>query len=235
MQRLCNCDHLLECIYNAAALLPHMDCDGNTGMRQWPQRFDQLLGRVKAIRRIAEAERDAQCPGSQLLFKKLMDSFELHTVELRHAEARGAGTDRPTSGQHRRIDPSGLRLCGFEIRGKRGKILVLRQRTRDRRQIGPNLFLICTAARRHGQTAVAVHDRGQSLLQLQLAEARPENGRVRVTVDIDEARRHILPCRVDHRPGGRCFQLADCRNAAIRNTNVRPIGRTAGTVDDLAV
>ena len=61
----------------------------------------------------------------------------------------------------------------------------------DGRFIGPRL-------RGQGQTAVAVADGGDALKQVAVPVARPEQGRVRVPMEVQKAGADGLPGGVDH-------------------------------------
>ena len=133
------------------------------------------------------------------------------------------------------MDGAGRVFCGAQIGCEAGKIGILRQRAGDRRQIRLDLFFVCTGAWCDGQAAVAVDDRGQALPQFELAEVRAEERCVGMAMDIDEARRDVLPCRVDHRSGGSILEIADSGDFSVRDGNVGAHGGRAGTVDELSI
>lgn len=77
MQCLCDGDHFAERVDHAAAFLPHMDCDGNAGIFKRLKRFDERFGRIEAVRRVAEAQRNAERACSKLLLDQAVDLSHL--------------------------------------------------------------------------------------------------------------------------------------------------------------
>ena len=87
------------------------------------------------------------------------------------------------------------------------------------------------AHRREGEAAVAVYDRGEALGQLRAAPAWAEERRIRVAVDVDEARSQAAAPRLDDERRARAVQRADGRYAPAVYGEVGGIGRAAGAVD----
>ena len=235
MQCLCDGDHFAERVDHAAAFLPHMDCDGNAGIFKRLKRFDERFGRIEAVRRVAEAQRNAERACSKLLLDQAVDLSHLGRVKLGRAEACRAGADGAAARQHGGVDGAGGLFCSAQIGSEAGKIGVLRQRARNRGQICLDLFFVCTGARRDGQAAVAVDDRGQALLELQLAEMRAEERRVGMAVNVDKAGRNILPCCVKDCPGRSILEITNCGDFSVFNRNIACGRRCAGPVDQSTV
>ena len=234
-QRARDRDHLLERPHHAAALLPHVDGDGNAGILQRPQGLDQRFGRIEAVRCVAEAEGDAKRTRSELPFDQAPDRAQLRRVQRRCGEAGRAGADGAAAGQHSGMDGAGLPAGSIQIGLHRAAVGVCGQLARDRGQIGLDLPAVRSAAGCNRQAAVAVYDRGQTLFELQLAEMRAEERRVGMAVDVDKAGGDGLPCRVDDGPGLCGRQIADGSDLPVCDADVRPAGGAAGAVDELSV
>ena len=113
-----------------------------------------------------------------------------------HAEARRLRANGTAAGKHADVHGQRQRLCRLQIRAHRIRLHPRLQRSGHGREIVKNPLLICPAARRSRQTAIAVYDRRQALTQLGVSKPGTENCRIRVPVNVDKARcdeppRHI--------------------------------------------
>ena len=70
---------------------------------------------------------------------------------------------------------------------------------------------------------------------LPVAEVRAEERCVGMAMDIDEARRNILPCCVKDCPGRSILEIADCGDFSVFNRNIACGRRCASSIDQSTV
>lgn len=73
LQRPGHLHHLLQRRKHPVALLAHMDRDGNAGAPHRRKGADELLRRVEALRRVAQAQGDAQSSSCQRSLQLAVD------------------------------------------------------------------------------------------------------------------------------------------------------------------
>ena len=96
--------HLAQGVHNPVALLAHVH--GHDGFRaaQGLKRTYEALSVVKALRRIAEAERDAYRSPSQRFLQQPVYTGILLSCERKVRKTGGTGAYRTHPGEHERVD-----------------------------------------------------------------------------------------------------------------------------------
>ena len=192
---------------------------------------DELLRRVEALRRIAEAERDTEGPVRQ---RTLQTAVQLRHGLIRIARriAAAVRAHRPAANEHADVQRQrpGAQCVQIGHHGLRGDGRV--DVARDRPEIAPQLRPVRRAERRKRQAAVSVDDGGQPLPQLRAAEAGAEDGGIAVAVDVQKARRDVPPGRVQRLRG--LAAGPDSRDLPAADADIRPERRAAVPIDDRA-
>ena len=212
-----------------------MDRHDHIAARQRAQRLNELVRRVKALRRVAEPERHAQRAVRQCLLHPPVQQLHRVRRQRRASKARHARAQRPAAGEHSQIQRQRLLF-------ERGQVLPhalhahrLRQRTGHRVKIVQDLRAVRLAAWRDRQPAVAVYDRRQSLPQLRAPKAGAKRRRIGVTVDVNKTRRDGFACRVHAHARLRRVKLPDPGDRSVPNGNVGAEARAPRSVDHRAV
>ena len=107
--------HLPGGLHHAAALLAHVDGDGDALPRQGGQGPDQLVGGIEALRRIAQAQGHAQGPVGQSPLQPPVNGGVVLRLQALHLIPGHAGPDGAGSRQHPRVQ-GGCGLGGEILR-----------------------------------------------------------------------------------------------------------------------
>ena len=211
-----------------------MDRDGNAGAPHRRKGADELLRRVEALRRVAQAQGDAQSSSRQRSLQLAVDLIVMGHLQPLRLVARGVGPQRPAADEHPDIDGERLPPNLLEIAVHRRRLDMGRDTAGDGAHVAQDLRLVRRADRRQGEAAVAVDDRRQSLVQLQLAKIRAEYRRIGVPVDINEARRHHKARRRND-PRRRGVDPPDGGNLPALNGDISGKARLPAAVEQHAI
>ena len=220
--------HLLGGRYHAAALLAHVDGDGDALPRQGGQGPDQLIGGIEALRRVAQTQGYPQGTVGQGLLQPPVDGGIMRRLQPLDLVPGRAGPDGTGSHQHPRVQGSGR--LGGKIPRQSLLCRLRRHPAADRLQIRQNGREIFRPHRSAGQAAVAVDDGGEPLAQLQLPEARAEGRGVGVAMDVDKAGSYPFAPGVDDPGGLGLGQRLHRGDFAAGHRHVGPTGGTACAV-----
>ena len=200
-------DHLVDGREQLHGLLPHVDGQDGVRIADGLQGPDQLVGGVVAFRRVAEAQRHARRPVGEGLLEAPMDLGIVLVLQPQLLEPGYARSNGAAARQHEGVHRQGPGLQGAEVIGHgvhRHPLEVAGHRLEiggDGLPVGPRLG-------GQGQAAVAVADGGDPLKQVAVPVAGPEQGPVRVAMEVQKAGAHYLPggvhdlCRTGPRPRG---------------------------------
>src|SRR6185436_8222805 len=101
-------------------------------------------------------------------------------------------------------------------------------------EIADDEVLVFLGAGSQGEAAVAHHDAGDAVIAGRGPERIPEDLRVHVRVAVDEARRDDVAFGVDHLARA-LTNTPDGGDAAVPHSDIGPIPRKPGSIDDRAV
>ena len=223
-------EHLLQRLHDAVALLAHVDGDGPAGPAQGSEGAQQPVGIVKALRRVPQAQGDAQSPVGEGLLQEGVERMKLLLCQRTGVKACRAAPQCAHAHQHARVERAEGRACLGAVIGQGGEPVPGGHFSHDGAQIVQHRPAVGAIHRRERQSAVAVDEGGQALGQLRLAEARGEQRRVRVAVQVDEAGGQGPPGGIDGMAGGRAVQVSHSGNGAAGDAHVGGIYIGAGAI-----
>ena len=224
--------HLLDRVADAAALLPHVDGQGDVLPGYGGQGADQLAGDVEALGGVAQAQGDAQGAVGQGALQGAVQGAVVLVLQVLQLVAGGIGPEDAGAGEHAHMHRQGGQ--GRKVAGQGVRHQLRRQGAGDGAQIVPDGIAVGGAEGGGAEAAVAVDDGSQALAQLRCAEAGAEQRRVGVAVDVDEAGGDGLAGGVDNAGTVRAPQVADGGNFPAGDGHVRGEAGTARAVNDSA-
>ena len=198
VQRAGDGDHFLHRLVHGAALFTHMHRHRDASVSQRFQRTDQLLCRVKALRRIAQPQRNAPGAISQRPLHGAVEPAVVRRLQPPDAVARRIGAQHARTHQHSLIEGRRrlFQRCQIARHGFSGQVVL--RLSHDGFDILQYLLPVFPAEGRGRQAAVAVDHSGQPLLQLQRPEAGAKGRQISVPVNVDKAGSHRLSPGVHH-------------------------------------
>ena len=188
-------DHLVDGGQQLHGLLPHVDGKDRVRVADGLQGADELVRGIVALRRVPQAQGYApravrKGPLQPSVDRIIVPILQSELLEPGHARADGAAA-RQHEGVHRQ--GPGLQspqIVRHGVHGDAGKI------AGHRPEIGGDGLFIGPRLGGQGQAAVAVADGGDALEQVAIPIVGPEQGPVRMPMQVQKARADRLPAGV---------------------------------------
>ena len=234
LQRPGHRQHLREGGLHAVPLLTHVDGDHDAASPQGGQEGDELLRGFIALRRVAKAQGDAQSSVRERPLQGGPDGGGFLRRERAGAEARDARPEGAHADELPGVEGQGAFAAAAEVVPEAGEGL-LSGVPGDGGEIAPHLLPEGPVQRRGGEAAVAVDDGGEALAELPVPETAPQQGQVRVAVDVQKARRQAAAPGIDNLPGPGLPEVAQGGDPSFPQSHVRPEGWLPAAVDHLGV
>ena len=179
---------------------------------------------------VTQAQRNAQRAVGQSLLQGAVQGAVVAVLQVLQLVAGRVRPKDAGTGQHTHMDGD-IRHRG-EIAGEGFCHQLRRESAGDGAQVVPDGVAMGGAKGGGAEAAVAVDDGGKALTQLRRAEARAEQRRVGVAVDVNKAGGNGPAGGVDNMSGGRCGQIADGGDPTAGNGHIGRKGGAARAVDD---